>query len=105
MAFLAAENKNRQPEYLPLEDLNVGTEVSLNKVCLFNKQITGTYFHGYLIFRFFQLYKEREIKFQHVNLVPIEKVKSQKKKLSASNNNNTYRMCNESTRSINWSYW
>ena len=55
MAFLAAENKNRQPEYLPLEDLNVGTEVSLNKVCLFNKQITGTYFHGYLIFRFFQL--------------------------------------------------
>lgn len=63
MAFLAAENKNRQPEYLPLEDLNVGTEVSLNKVCLFNKQITGTYFHGYLIFRFFQLYKEREIKF------------------------------------------
>ena len=55
MAFLAAENKNRQPEYFPPEDLNVGTEVSLNKVCLFKKQITGTNFHGYLIFRFFQL--------------------------------------------------
>ena len=63
MAFLAAENKNRQPEYLPLEDLNVGTEVSLNKVFLFNKQITGTYFHGYLIFRFSNCIKNAKLSF------------------------------------------